>query len=125
MRSLSLFIVADSVWKWIRHLGGPGLILLGLADNTSFISAPTGSGDVFLSVPSAHQHEWWAYYAFMATVGEGAGGYTQSGVGSDEGPRSGARCEAPDVLARRRERCAARRPERWRETIPRRHVNHQ
>ena len=73
MRIFSLFIVADSVWKWIRHLGGPGLILLGLADNTSFISAPTGSGDVFLSVLSAHQHEWWAYYAFMATVGEGLG----------------------------------------------------
>jgi len=73
MRIFSLFIVADSVWKWIRHLGGPGLILLGLADNTSFISAPTGSGDVFLSVLSAHQHEWWAYYAFMATSGRGPG----------------------------------------------------
>ena len=50
MRIFSLFIVADSVWKWIRHLGGPGLILLGLADNTPFISAPPGSMDVFLIV---------------------------------------------------------------------------
>lgn len=75
MRILSLFIVADSVWKWIRHLGGPGLILLGLADNAPFLSAPAGSVDVFLIVLSAHQHEWWAYYAFMATVGEVVGGY--------------------------------------------------
>ena len=75
MRIFSLFIVADSLWKWIRHLGGPGLILLGLADNTPFISAPAGSVDVFLIVLSAHQHEWWAYYALMATVGEVAGGY--------------------------------------------------
>lgn len=71
----SLFMVADSVWKWIRHLGGPGLILLGLADNTPFISAPAGSVDIFVIVLSAHQHEWWAYYAFMATVGEVVGGY--------------------------------------------------
>ena len=73
--SLSLFIVADSVWKWIRHLGRPGLILLGLADNTPFISAPAGSVDVFLIMLSAHQYAWWAYYALMATVGEVAGGY--------------------------------------------------
>jgi membrane protein DedA with SNARE-associated domain len=75
MRIFSLFIVADSVWKWIRHLGGPGLILLGLADNTPFISAPAGSVDVFVILLSAHQYEWWAYYALMATVGEVAGGY--------------------------------------------------
>jgi len=75
MRIFSLLIAADSVWKWIRHLGGPGLILLGVADNAPFISAPAGSEDVFLIVLSAHQYEWWAYYAFMATVGEVAGGY--------------------------------------------------
>jgi len=63
------------VWKWIHHLGGPGLILLGLADNTPFISAPAGSVDVFVILLSAHRHEWWAYYAFMATVGEVVGGY--------------------------------------------------
>jgi membrane protein DedA with SNARE-associated domain len=51
------------------------LILLGLADNTPFISAPAGSVDVFLILLSAHQYEWWAYYALMATVGEVAGGY--------------------------------------------------
>ena len=67
--------MADSVWKWIHRLGGPGLILLGIADNTPFISAPAGSVDVFVILLSAHRHEWWAYYAFMATVGEVLGGY--------------------------------------------------
>jgi membrane protein DedA with SNARE-associated domain len=75
MSILSLFIIGDSVWKWIHRLGGPGLILLGLADNTPFISAPAGSVDVFLILLSAHRHEWWAYYAFMATAGEVLGGY--------------------------------------------------
>ena len=75
MSVLSVLIMNDSVWKWIHRLGGPGLILLGLADNTPFISAPAGSEDIFVILLSAHRHEWWAYYAFMATVGEVLGGY--------------------------------------------------
>ena len=70
-----LSVVADSVWRWIRHLGGPGLILLGLADNTPFVSAPAGSVDLFLILLSARNHALWGYYAFMATVGEVAGAY--------------------------------------------------
>ena len=38
MSILSLFITTDSVWKWLHRLGGPGLILLGIADNAPFIS---------------------------------------------------------------------------------------
>jgi len=75
MRILPLFIAASSVWKWAHRLGGPGLILLGIADNTPFISAPAGSVDVFLILLATHHHKWWAYYAFMATVGEVLGGY--------------------------------------------------
>lgn len=75
MLSLFFFVVNDTVWKWIHRLGGPGLILLGLADNTPFVSAPPGSEDIFLIVLSAHHREWWIYYAFMATVGEVLGGY--------------------------------------------------
>jgi membrane protein YqaA with SNARE-associated domain len=67
--------MTGSVWKWIHRLGGPGLILLGLADNTPFVSAPAGSVDVFLILLSAHRPQWWGYYAFMATVGEVLGGY--------------------------------------------------
>ncbi len=73
--NLSLFALPDSVWEWIHRLGGPGLILLGIADNTPFISAPAGSVDVLVILLSAHRYEWWTYYAFMATIGEVFGGY--------------------------------------------------
>lgn len=75
MTSLLLILLAPAVWKWIHRLGGPGLILLGIADNTPFVSAPPGSVDIFVILLSAHRHQWWAYYAFMATVGEVLGGY--------------------------------------------------
>ena len=68
-------MVADSVWTWLRDLGGPGLILLGLADNTPFVSAPPGSVDVVVILLSARSHELWGYYALMATIGEAVGGY--------------------------------------------------
>lgn len=61
------------VWKWIHRLGGAGLILLGLADN-SVIPLP-GSMDVFTILLSAHKREWWPYYGAMATVGSVLGGY--------------------------------------------------
>ncbi|MGA7560932.1 MAG: VTT domain-containing protein [Terriglobales bacterium] len=75
MRILSLLIVAKSVWKWMHRLGGPGLILLGIADNTPFISVPAGGVEIFVILLAVHRHEWWAYYALMATVGEVLGGY--------------------------------------------------
>jgi uncharacterized membrane protein YdjX (TVP38/TMEM64 family) len=75
MTCFALLTIAGSAWKWIRRLGGPGLILLGIADNTPFISAPAGSVDVLVILVSAHHREWWAYYAFMATIGEVIGGY--------------------------------------------------
>lgn len=75
MRILALLVIPDSVWKWIHGLGGLGLILLGLADNTPFVSAPPGSEDIFVILLSAHRPQWWAYYAFMAIVGEVFGGY--------------------------------------------------
>jgi membrane protein YqaA with SNARE-associated domain len=65
----------DPVWEWIHGLGGPGLILLGISDNTPFVSAPPGSVDVCLILLAAHRPEWWAYYALMTTVGEVMGGY--------------------------------------------------
>lgn len=68
-------MMAESVWTWIHRLGGPGLILLGIADNTPFISAPPGSVDLFVIVLSTHRPQWWAFYGFMATLGEVLGGY--------------------------------------------------
>jgi membrane protein YqaA with SNARE-associated domain len=75
MKSLFLFTMAGWAWNWIRRLGGPGLILLGIFDNTPFVSAPPGSVDAFVILLAAQRPEWWASYAFMATVGEVLGGY--------------------------------------------------
>jgi membrane protein YqaA with SNARE-associated domain len=75
MTILSVSKLSDSAWKWIHGLGGPGLILLGIADNAPFFSVPAGGVDVFVILLAAHRHEWWAYYAFMATLGEVLGGY--------------------------------------------------
>jgi membrane protein YqaA with SNARE-associated domain len=59
----------------MHRLGGPGLILLGIADNTPFFSIPPGGVEIFIILLAAHRHEFWAYYALMATVGEVLGGY--------------------------------------------------
>ena len=66
-------LVAASVWSWLRHLGGLGLILLGLADN-SVVPLP-GSMDVLTILLAARHHELWWYYALTATVGAVLGGY--------------------------------------------------
>ena len=75
MTTLSLLATSGSVWDWIHRLGGPGLILLGISDNTPFISAPPGSVDVCVILLAAHRPEWWAFYAFMTVIGEVLGGY--------------------------------------------------
>ncbi|HVM92114.1 MAG TPA: VTT domain-containing protein [Terriglobales bacterium] len=62
----------DSMLRWLVHLGGPGLILLGILDN-SVIPLP-GSMDVATIVLAAHRREPWIYYALMATLGAVIGG---------------------------------------------------
>ena len=57
----------------VRRLGGPGLIALGLLDN-SVIPLP-GSMDAATVLLAAAQHEPWWYYAIMATIGGVIGGY--------------------------------------------------
>jgi membrane protein YqaA with SNARE-associated domain len=66
-------LMAAAVWNWLRHLGGVGLVLLALADN-SVVPLP-GSMDVLTIILAAHQRHLWWYYAFMATVGAVIGGY--------------------------------------------------
>ncbi len=74
MTNLYLALVSASpLWTWLHRFGGPGLILLGLLDNSA-IPLP-GSMDVFVILLSAHRRSWWPYYAFMAVVGAVVGGY--------------------------------------------------
>ena len=68
-----LFASQKSALQWLIHLGGPGLILLGLIDN-SVIPLP-GSMDVATILLAAHHRELWIYYALMATAGSVLGGY--------------------------------------------------
>jgi membrane protein YqaA with SNARE-associated domain len=72
------FLIAVSVWSWLRHLGGVGLVLLGLADN-SIVPLP-GSMDVLTILLAARHGQLWWYYAFMATVGAVIGGYITYGL---------------------------------------------
>jgi membrane protein YqaA with SNARE-associated domain len=71
--SIALLASKKSALHWVLGLGGPGLILLGLADN-SLIPLP-GSTDVVTILLAAHQRQPWVYYAFMATAGAVLGGY--------------------------------------------------
>lgn len=64
---------ARSVRRWLFHLGGLGLIPLGLLDS-SIIPLP-GSMDVVTIVLSSRQEDLWPYYALMATLGSVIGGF--------------------------------------------------
>src|SRR5690348_11782296 len=65
--------LATSVWQHLFRLGGPGLIILGLLDNS--VVPLTGSMDVLTIYLAARHREPWPYYAFMATIGAVIGGY--------------------------------------------------
>jgi len=78
-------LIAVELWTWLHRFGGPGLILLGIIDN-SVIPIP-GGVDIVLILLSSHRREWWLYYAFMALVGAVLGGYLTYGMaekGSEE-----------------------------------------
>jgi membrane protein YqaA with SNARE-associated domain len=65
--------LAVTAWQHLRRMGGPGLVLLGIADNS--VVPLTGSMDVLTIWLAARHREPWPYYALMATVGAVIGGY--------------------------------------------------
>lgn len=65
----------ETAWRWIHGLGGPGLILLGILDNSPVMSTPPGTIDLFVIALATDHHGWWPYYAIMAAIGEVIGGY--------------------------------------------------
>jgi len=99
-------VLASKLWKWVRHLGGPGLVVLGLADN-SVVPLP-GSMDVLTVYLTVHHHALWWYYAGMATVGSLLGGYITYRMASRGGKASLERKLGP-----RRSKALYRRFERW------------
>lgn len=78
-----LILAAVTFMNWLHRLGGPGLILLALADN-SFIPLP-GSMDALTVILSASKRDLWWYYALMATVGSVIAGYLMYRLGSKGG----------------------------------------
>jgi membrane protein YqaA with SNARE-associated domain len=66
-------VLAMSVWQHLRRMGGPGLIVLGIVDNS--VIPVTGSMDVLCIWLAARHRDPWSYYAFMATLGALIGGY--------------------------------------------------
>jgi membrane protein YqaA with SNARE-associated domain len=69
---VNLSLLAISI-GWLLRLGGPGLILLGVADNS--VVPLTGSMDVLTIWLAASHRQGWPYYAMMATAGAVLGGY--------------------------------------------------
>ncbi len=71
------------VWRWILRLGGPGLIFLGVVDNS--VVPLTGSMDVLTIWLAAGHRDIWPYYAVMATIGAVVGGYVTYALGRKGG----------------------------------------
>jgi membrane protein YqaA with SNARE-associated domain len=71
--AIVLLVSKKSALRWLVHLGGPGLIVLGLADNSP-IPLP-GSMDAATILLAAHHRNLWVYYAIMATAGAVLGGF--------------------------------------------------
>jgi membrane protein YqaA with SNARE-associated domain len=99
-------LLAMSVWRHLRRMGGPGLVLLGIADNS--IVPLTGSMDVLtIWLAARHLHPW-PYYAAMATLGAVLGGYITYALAHKGGEEAMQR-----KLSKRRARQVARAFERW------------
>jgi len=103
---LSPLLAAVPIWHRLRRLGGPGLVLLGVADNS--IIPLTGSMDVLTIWLAARHHEPWPYYAFMATLGAVIGGYITYALA-----RKGGKETMERKLSKRRAAKVARAFERW------------
>lgn len=83
MSLLAAFALKKALWHWIQRLGGPGLVLVGLVDN-SVVPFPGGM-DVFTILLSMSHRELWWYYAIMATIGSALGGYLTYRMGQKGG----------------------------------------
>jgi len=83
MLSLGPMLIVVLIQRWVVRLGGPGLVLLGLADNS--VVPLTGSMDVLTIWLAASHRDLWPYYAFMATIGAVLGGYITYALGRKGG----------------------------------------
>ena len=99
-------LAASTFMRWVAGLGGPGLILLGLADN-SIIPLP-GSMDVLTIWLAAHHRSYWWYYAIVAACGAVLGGYLTYGLAKKGGKEA-----FEKKLSKSKAEQVYRRFERW------------
>lgn len=99
-------LAAVPIWHRLRRLGGPGLVLLGIADNS--VIPLTGSMDVLTIWLAARHHEPWPYYAFMATLGAVLGGYITYAMA-----RKGGKEAMERRLSKRKAKKVSKAFERW------------
>jgi membrane protein YqaA with SNARE-associated domain len=99
-------LLAVPLWRQLRHLGGIGLLLLGLIDNS--VIPVTGSMDVLTIWLAARHQEPWPYYAFMATLGAVIGGYITYALA-----RKGGKEMMERKLSKKRSAQVSRAFERW------------
>src|SRR6202521_1460381 len=96
-----------SIWGRLRRLGGVGLVLLGVADNS--VIPLTGSMDVLTIYLAARHPQTWPYYALMATLGAVIGGYITYALA-----RKGGKQAMERKLSKRRALQVSKTFERWR-----------
>jgi len=99
-------LLAVPVWRQLRRMGGPGLVLLGIADNS--VVPLTGSMDVLTIWLAARHREPWPYYAAMATLGAVIGGYITYALA-----RKGGKQAMERKLSRNRAAQVSQTFERW------------
>ena len=75
IRSLAILFATPTqkMMRWFLHLGGVGLIPLGLLDNSP-VPIPSGM-DIATILLAARDPHLWFYYAAMATAGSALGGF--------------------------------------------------
>jgi membrane protein DedA with SNARE-associated domain len=79
---ISVF-AASQFRHWLFHLGGVGLVIVALIDN-SFIPIPGGL-DVFTILLASQRHDLWPYYVVMSTFGSVIGAYLTYRIGAEGG----------------------------------------
>src|SRR5271168_1182631 len=99
-------LLAVTLWQRLRRLGGVGLVLLGIADNS--VIPLTGSMDVLTIWLAARHREPWPYYALMATLGAVIGGYITYALA-----RKGGKQTMERKLSKRRTAQVCAAFERW------------
>src|SRR5579862_536291 len=101
-----LLLLVLPVYRRLLRLGGIGLVLLGIADNS--VVPLTGSMDVLTIWLAARHREPWPYYAVMATIGAIIGGYITYALS-----RKGGKEALEHKLSKKSAQKVRKRFERW------------